>query len=110
MSNFKVTGTLGRHAQARFSPDGTAWLVLEIHQGPNTLAVAARQRFDRTAASAIAVRNLAYHLRAGSRVTVHAERYEIVLRPTPHLLVEDAKHIERLAVAGAADQRSREAA
>lgn len=105
MSAIKVTGTLGRNAEARFTPDGTAWLCIEIHQGHN--AVAARRRYDNSAASAIVVRNLAHHLRQGSRVTVHAEHYEIEMRPTPHLVLTDVSSIEALAFT---TQPTREAA
>lgn len=97
MSAIKVTGTLGRNAEARFTPDGTAWLCVEIHQGHN--AVAARRRYDNSAASAIVVRSLAHHLCQGSRVTVHAEHYDIQMRPTPHLVLTDVSSIEPLAFA-----------
>ena len=32
MSAIRITGTLGRDAELRFATDGSAWLILEIHQ------------------------------------------------------------------------------
>lgn len=94
MSAIRITGTLGRDAELRFATDGAAWLILEIHQHGAGLAVQARKRVGGGEAGAIAARNSAAHLRQGTRVTVHADKYSVEHLPTPHLVLSRVDMVE----------------
>ena len=99
MSAIRITGTLGRDAELRFATDGSAWLILEIHQAGAGLAVQARRRVGGGEAGAVAARNSAAHLRKGTRVTVHAGGYDIEHLPTPHLVLSRVDMIEHQPIA-----------
>lgn len=98
MSAIQCTGVLGRDAEARFRGDGTACLCIELHLEGHHLAIAAHQVFDSQACSAIVVKAMARRMRAGTRVTVRADSYDIPLRPTPHLVLRGVQGIETLAL------------
>lgn len=99
MSAIRITGSLARDAELRFSTDGAAWLILEIHQGPGALPVQARRRIGTGPAAAIAARSSASHLRRGSRVTVHADTYAVEYLPTPHLVLSRVDVVEHQPIA-----------
>jgi hypothetical protein len=99
MSALRLTGTLGRDAEARTATDGTAWLCIELHQGCGSIAAAARRCMGTGPAAQIAARSAASHLKAGSRVTVHAAGYDIRHQPTDHLVLVGVDHIEHQAPA-----------
>ncbi len=99
MSAIRITGVLGRRAEAHISPDGTAWLSIEIHQTGGHIAVSARRCMGKGPAAQIAARSAANHLRTGVRVTVHAARFDIAHSPSPHLVLLDVDHIEHQAAA-----------
>jgi hypothetical protein len=99
MSAIRITGTLARDAEARFSTDGTARVCIEVQQPGSPLPFTAQRTFDNTAASGIAARSMAAHLRRGSHVTVHAARYEIAIAPTLHLVLVDVDRIEHQPIA-----------
>lgn len=80
MSAIRITGTLGRDAELRFSTDG--------------VAVQAVRRVGGGEAGAVAARNSAAHLRKGTRVTVHAGAYDVEHLPTPHLVLRRVDMIE----------------
>lgn len=90
----RVTGTLGRDAEARAGTGDDWWLFLEIHQGASGLAVAAAKHIGSGASAAIASKSMAHHLRRGTPVTVRAARYDIRLTPTPHLVLVNVQHID----------------
>jgi hypothetical protein len=95
MSAIRIAGTLARDAEARFSTDGTAHVCIEVLQPGSALPFTAQRSFDNTAASAIAARSMAAHLRRGS----HVARYDIALAPTPHLVLVDVDRIEHQPIA-----------
>jgi len=95
MSAIRITGTLGRDAQARYTPEGEAWLFLEIHQGVDAIAIEARRRIGTGPSAQIAASRTAAYLRKGSRVTVHADAYTIDwANGQPHLLLTNVTGIE----------------
>jgi single-stranded DNA-binding protein len=95
MSAIRITGTLGRDAQARYTHEGQAWLFLEIHQGPGSIAVEARRCIGKGPSAQIAASRTAAYLRKGSRVTVHADAYTIGSGVGyPYLLLANVSSIE----------------
>jgi hypothetical protein len=106
MSAIRITGTLARDAEARFATDGTASVCIEVLQPGSSLPFTAQRTFDNTAASGIAARSMAAHLRRGSHVTVHAGRYDIALAPTPHLVLFDVDRIEHQPITPRHEPRS----
>jgi hypothetical protein len=98
MGGLRLTGTLGRDAEFRTSTDGTAWVYVEVHQGPGTIAAAGRRCMGRGPAAQIAARNAAHHLRSGTRVCVHADGYSIAHSPSLHLVLDGISHIEQLSL------------
>ena len=74
MSAVRIHGTLVRRPEARRDLAGCWWLVLEVAPERGSARLAGRQRFGDTPAAAIACRNSAWHLRAGSRCQSRAER------------------------------------
>jgi hypothetical protein len=99
MSALRITGTLGRAAEARTSTDGVAWLCIELHQGAGSMAATARLRIGHGPAAQIAARHKARLLPAGSRVTVHAAGYAIAHLPSDHLVLLGVDFIEHQAPA-----------
>lgn len=93
----RVTGVLGRHAEARHGSGDTWWVFVEIHQGNHSLAVAAAQRIGSDVAADLASKSLARRLRQGDLVTVRAQGYDIVLQPSPHLVLREVEHIDAAA-------------
>lgn len=99
MSAIRITGTLGRDAEARFDVSGGAWLYLELHLGPNTLAVQARKHVGSGPSAQIAAASSSRLLRKGARVTVHAGSYNIAYTPSPHIVLGAVDYLEHQPVA-----------
>lgn len=114
MSAFRLTGVLGRHAELRVAPDGTAMVCLEVHQahrgGGGSIAARAHHCIGKGPAAQYAARNKASQLRAGTRVTVHAAGYTIEQRPSAHLVLLGVDCVEHQPVAPHHEVREREVA
>lgn len=90
----RVSGALVRDARAYVQPDGTAWLQTEFRAPGSHLSVRASRRMGQGPAAQIAATHTAHHLRTGARITVHAERFDIVLGREPHLVLIGVVGIE----------------
>jgi hypothetical protein len=100
-TQLRLSGALGRDAHALVSPDGYAFLDLEIHQASTlaaNVAAGCRKCYGYGATAQIAARSAAQHLRAGSRVIVHAAGWELRWSPSPHLWLVGVDLIEHQAV------------
>jgi hypothetical protein len=100
-TQLRLAGALGRDAHALVSPDGWAYLDLEIHQTSAhqaNVAAGCRKCYGYGAPAQIAARSAAQHLRAGSRVIVHAAGWELRWSPSPHLWLVGVDLIEHQAV------------
>lgn len=97
--DIRLTGQLGRDAQARYTPQGQAWLFLEIENGQDGVSVEARRCVGEGPAAQMVAARTAHRLRRGSRVTVYAQSYRIAHDAAgAHLLLGDVTHIEHQAV------------
>jgi hypothetical protein len=109
----RLSGALGRDARALVSPDGWAYLDLEIHQTstrPENVAAGCRKCYGFGAPAQIAARSAAQQLRTGSRVIVHAAGWEIRWSPSPHLWLVGVDLIEHQAVVPVRRAMERESA
>lgn len=90
----RITGTLARNAESRSGANHTWWVCMEIHQAPDALPVAATKCIGSGASADLASKAMCQHLRRGAEVTVRAARYDIALRPSPHLVLVNVQHID----------------
>lgn len=105
MSNVRITGYLTQRAEARTSPDGMAWLELDLHGPDGMHGIEVRRHYGKGPAAQIAAANAAHHLRSGVRVTVHADGLQVVLGAHPHVRLLGVDQIEHQPVAGRGERR-----
>jgi hypothetical protein len=93
VTRITVRGELLEHAQSRVTPGGAPELHLLIDVPGSEQAIAVCRQYRRGAANAALVANLAWQLRRGTPVTVHAARHTVALTPAPHLVLLDVQDI-----------------
>jgi hypothetical protein len=81
----RLTGTLLEHAHTRVTPDGHAWLCVQLAQDGGGLPVRAEQRLGEGNAAQIVAARMAGHLRRGTAVTVRAKSIGLGRKPQEHL-------------------------
>lgn len=94
MSATTLRGALIADAEVRIGTDGSAWLCVQVSQGPASVPASAMQRLGDGPAAQIAARSAARHLRRGTLVTVRARACDIALTPQPHLVLTGVDSIQ----------------
>lgn len=98
MNAIRITGHLARDAQARYTPEGQAWLFLDLDNGAGGLPVEARRCMGQGSAAQIVAARTAHRLRRGCCVTIHADSYRLAQDTADTtLLLTEITHIEHQA-------------
>jgi hypothetical protein len=96
MSDLRITGQLLADAYTSTTPQGHAYVNVQIGQGTSSVAAKARYCLGQGNGPQYAAAQAARRLRAGMRVTIHAAGYRIEHRPVPHLVLIGVDFIEHL--------------
>lgn len=110
MSTLHLTGTLTADAKMSTGTDGSAWLLLDIGQSALMVQAQARWHLGQGYAAQYAAGNAARRYRRGAVVCVHADAYDIIYSPAPHLVLLGVRHVFALDVPAAHQQTADEAA
>ena len=90
----RLSGTLLEHAHTRVTPDGHAWLCVQLEQEGGGLPVRAEQRLGQGGAAQIVAASMAGYLRRGTPVTVRAKSISLGRKPHEHLRLLDVTSVE----------------
>jgi hypothetical protein len=96
MSALHLTGTLTDDARlCVVGANGSAWLLLSIGQGqpPRPTQALARWHIGTGLAAQYLASTAARRYRRGCRVCVYAQSYEVMLSPTPHIVLMGIDHV-----------------